>query len=278
MRETIVGICRFSFLGKCDWAETRNEDGASDEVMTRRHALLYSDARLRRRFEAFERMCLPAIRAQTDPDFSFWLLTSPELPAPWMQHLTRICADIPQIRVLVSEARRTSDALRPHLRKAARAAGHPVIQFRIDDDDALSRHHVARIRRNAPSFAEQPTFVMSNPEGLIFGSLDGAEVKYYRVSRGFVSAGATARMERPGQSIFACPHFSLPKLYPAITFQDGLGFVQTRWEMGDTSGRTPRAWTDWQPLARDAFDRLLDQDFPFLQAADLSFAETKWAT
>ena len=277
MRESIVGICRFSFLGKCDWVDTRSTDGASDEVLTLRQSMLYTEARLRRRFKAFETMCLPSIRAQTDPDFSFWLLTSPELSEPWMQHLAQLCADIPQIRILVSEARLTSDALRPHLRQAARAAGHPVIQFRIDDDDALSRHHVARIRQNAPTFADQPTFAMSNPEGLIFGSLDGREVQYYRVSRGFVSAGATARMERPGLSIYARPHFGLPKHYPEITCQDGLGFVQTRWELGDTSGRTPRAWSGWQPLERGAFDELLSEDFPFLQSADLSFSETKWA-
>lgn len=113
MRETIVGICRFSFPGKCDWAATRNEDGASFKVMTPRHALLYSEARLRRRFEAFETMCLLSIRAQTDPDFNFWLLASSELPVPWMRHLEHHRADIPQIRILVSEARKTTDALRP---------------------------------------------------------------------------------------------------------------------------------------------------------------------
>ena len=215
MRESIVGICRFSFLGKCDWVDTRSTDGASDEVLTLRQSMLYTEARLRRRFKAFETMCLPSIRAQTDPDFSFWLLTSPELSEPWMQHLAQLCADIPQIRILVSEARLTSDALRPHLRQAARAAGHPVIQFRIDDDDALSRHHVARIRRNAPTFADQPTFAMSNPEGLIFGSLDGREVQYYRVSRGLsrpvpphgwsVRASASMRVR-----ISACPS-TIPK-------------------------------------------------------------------
>ena len=215
MRESIVGICRFSFLGKCDWVDTRSTDGASDEVLTLRQSMLYTEARLRRRFKPFETMCLPSIRAQTDPDFSFWLLTSPELPAPWMQHLAQLCADIPQIRILVSEARLTSDALRPHLRQAARAAGHPVIQFRIDDDDALSGHHVARIRQNAPTFADQPTFAVSSSEGLIFGSLDGREVQYYRVSRGLsrpvpphgwsVRASASMRVR-----ISACPS-TIPK-------------------------------------------------------------------
>ena len=84
-------------------------------------------------------------------------------------------------------------------------------------------------------------------------------------------------MERPGLSIYARPHFGLPKHYPEIICQDGLGFVHTRWELGDTSGRTPRARSGWQPLERSAFDEFLSEDFPFLQSADLSFAETKWA-
>ena len=81
MRDDIVGICRFSFLGKCDWAETTGKDGDTARVMARRRAMLYAPDRLARRFAAFERLCLPSIRAQTDGDFQFWLLTSPEMPA-----------------------------------------------------------------------------------------------------------------------------------------------------------------------------------------------------
>lgn len=55
---------------------------------------------------------------------------------------------------------------------------------------------------------------------------------------------------------------SLPKHYPEIICQDGLGFVQTRWELGDTSGRTRglgRAGNRWNA----APDEFLSEDFPF---------------
>jgi len=87
LRDDIVGICRFSFLGKCDWAETTGPDGGDPALMARRRAMLYAGERLARRFAAFETLCLPSVRAQADPDFRFWLLTSPEMPREWMERL-----------------------------------------------------------------------------------------------------------------------------------------------------------------------------------------------
>lgn len=277
MHDAIVGICRFSFLGKSDWVGTRAADGDAPEILAARCLVLYADERLRRRFLAFETMCLPSIRAQSDPDFSFWLLTSPELPAPWLARLRDLCADVPQIRIIQSPLRNPVEALRPHLREAARAAGRPVIQFRLDDDDAISRDHIARIRRNAARFADLPAFALSWPDGLIFGSLDGAEVKYFRVLQPFSSAGTALRMARPGGCIYAHGHFQLPRLVSSFTALDGLGFVQTRWELGDTSGVTPRSRPGWNEISRLEFDGMLGADFPFLKAADLGFAETKGA-
>ena len=42
MRDDIVGICRFSFLGKCDWFETKNANGDMGELLARRARLLYA--------------------------------------------------------------------------------------------------------------------------------------------------------------------------------------------------------------------------------------------
>jgi len=151
------------------------------------------------------------------------------------------------------------------MRAAAEAAGRPVIQFRIDDDDALSRDHIARIRHHAARLTDMPTFALANPNGLIFGSLDGGPVQYFRSHRAFVSAGATVRMDRPGASIYAHPHFALPNVFPAFTILDGLGYVQSRWDMGDTSGVTPRRMTGWTEIDRAAFEAALADDFPFLR-------------
>ncbi|MFO1139588.1 MAG: glycosyltransferase [Paracoccus sp. (in: a-proteobacteria)] len=278
MRDAIIGICRFSFLGKCDWVETRDADGGSDRVLSARLPKIYDPARLERRFEAFEKLCLPSIKAQTDPDFQFWFLTSPEMPVRWLERLRDLTAAIPQVRIIVSAERTPMDALQMPLRAAADAAGRPVIQFRTDDDDAFSRHHVARIRKQAARFPDLPGFGISYPEGLVFGSFEGDPVSYHRAHQSFVGAGAALRMRAPGRCIYAFNHAQIPKFFPAFTSIEGLGYVQTRWDASDSAGHTPGRWPYWfKPISHTEFNAALQEDFPFLNGVDLGFVQKKGA-
>lgn len=278
MRDEIVGICRFSFLGKCDWAETVGKDGAAPELMARRQSMLYAPGRLARRFAAFETLCLPSVKAQTDPDFSFWLLTSPEMPREWLARLRDLCAGVPQIRLILSDSRDTQEALRAPLQAAAEAAGRPVIQFRVDDDDAFSRHHVARLRRHARRFTDMPAFAISYPQGLVFGSYEGEPLSFWRAHQPFIGAGAAVRMRGPGRCIYALNHFQIPKQFPGLTDIEGLGYVQTRWDEGDSVATIWAKFPKWfQPLTAGQFQHGLAEDFPFLQGVDLSFVQRKGA-
>lgn len=278
LRDDILGICRFSFLGSCDWAETTGRATPAPDLLARRQALLYAPERLERRFTAFETLCLPSVKAQTDGDFGFVLLTSPELPALWRARLQDLCADVPQIRIHYAQQRSTVEALRPLLRQAAAQAGRPVIQFRVDDDDAFSRHHVARIRRNAQRFLDLPAFALSWPQGLVYGSYDGAPVSFWRAHQPFLGAGVAVRMRMPGQSIYAYNHFQLPKHFPALTDVSGYGYVQTRWDEGDSVASIVACFPKWfQPLEDQEFHAALADDFPFLAVKDLDFAQRKGA-
>lgn len=278
MRDEFVGICRFSFLGKCDWVETRPAFGGAPEILAGRIPKLYSDARLARRFEAFETFCLPSIKAQTDQDFSIWILTSPELPDRWLERLMALCADVPQIQIILSYERSPMDALRQPLAAAAEKAGRPVIQFRIDDDDAFSRHHVARLRRHARRFADMPAFAISFPRGLVLGSFEDEPISYWRTHQSFIGAGAAVRMRGPGRCIYAINHFQLPKHFPAFTGIDGIGYVRTRWDEGDSADDMTERWPRWyQPIQAGEFQDSLIEDFPFLHGVDLSFMQKKGA-
>lgn len=278
MRDEIIGICRFSFLGSCDWAGGWGRGAAAPDAFESRRAMLYAPERLARRFAAFEALCLPSVKAQTDSEFSFWLLTSPEMPRPWRDRLRDLCAGVPQIRLIVSEHRSTPDALREPLRAAAEAAGRPVIQFRVDDDDAFSRHHVARIRRHARRFDDLPAFAISYPQGLVFGSYEGAPVSYWRAYQPYLGAGVALRMRGAGRCIYAFNHFQLPRHFPALTDVTGLGYLQTRWDEGDSVATIVARFPKWfQELAPDAFRAELAEDFPFLRGVDFSFVERKGA-
>ncbi|GLK63390.1 glycosyltransferase [Paracoccus kondratievae] len=278
MRDDIVGICRFSFLGRCDWAETAGKKGKEPGLLERRFSRLYAPERLERRFIAFERLCLPSIKAQTDTDFSFWILTSPELPQYALDRLRDLCAGVPQIRLIISDERDTLNALREPLIAAADAAGRPVIQFRVDDDDAFSRHHVARIRHHARRFDDVPAFALSYPKGLAYGSYEGNPVSFWRTHQSFLGAGAAVRMRGPGRCIYAFNHFQLPRHFLALTDIDGLGYVQTRWDEGDSVATIVAHFPKWfTPLDPEEFQQALADDFPFLRGVDLSFVERKGA-
>lgn len=274
MKDDILGICRFSFLGKCDWAETAGADGADPALLARRAAMLFAPERLARRFTAFERLCLPSIAAQTDAEFSFIILTSPQMPPAFLARLRDLCAPVPQITVLVSEADNTVEALRPALLTAAERAGRPVIQFRVDDDDAFSRHHVARIRSHARRFSDLPAFALSYPQGLVFGSYAGEDVTYWRAHQPFLGAGVAARLRAPGRAIYAFNHFQLPRLFPAFSDVQGLGYVQTRWDEGDSVASIVARFPKWfQPMDHAGFMQAATDDFPFLSATDFGFAQ-----
>lgn len=273
-----MGICRFSFLGISDWAEASAKADESAAVLRRRMAMLYAPGRLARRFMAFETLCLPSIRAQTDPDFAFWILTSPEMPEPWLTRLRDLCADVAQIRLIVSDSRDVVAALRAPLLAAAEAAGKPVIQFRVDDDDAFSRHHVARLRRHAQRFEDMPAFAISYPQGLVFGSYEGAAVSFWRAHQPFIGAGAAVRMRGAGRCIYAINHFQLPKHFPGLTDTRGIGYVQLRWDEGDSVATIWAKFPKWfQELSATEFQTALAEDFPFLQGVDLGFVKRKGA-
>lgn len=272
MRDDIVGICRFSFLGKCDWAETTREGGDAPEVLARRAALLYAPERMARRFAAFEALCLPSIKAQTDADFQLIMLTSPQMPRMWQERLRDLCAGVAQVQILVSGETNTLDALRAPMRRAAAAAGRPVIQFRVDDDDAFSRHHVARIRRHARRFADLPAFALSFPQGLVHGSYEGDPVTFWRAHQPFLGAGVAVRLRGEGRSIYAFNHFQLPRHFPAFSDVTGIGYVQTRWDEGDSVATIVARFPRWfQELSEPEFRAELRDDFPFLLETDFQF-------
>lgn len=273
LRDTIIGLCRFSFLGRCDWAPTRGNKAKVEDLLEKREAFLFDPRRLQRRFEAFEKLCLPSILHQTDQDFTFLLLTSPELPLEWRHKLTQLCKDVPQIQIITAAERTPCDAFRPYLRAAAQHDGKPAVQFRLDDDDALSIHYIARLRKHARRMRDLPAFAISFPVGISWGSYEGDPVSYWRSFQPFASAGAAVRMRAPGRTIFAFDHFQLPKHFVSVTDHSVLGHMMLRWDEGDSIATIRAKFPPWfKPLPDEEREALIKTDLPFLAGVDLSFA------
>lgn len=135
----VIGICRFSWPGIGGFQ-------VEHETLRERTAYLYDPVRLEQRFRYFECFTLPCIRAQFDPDFTFLIVIGPDLPAPWRQRLERLVADIPQAVIDARAPGQHRAAMQAAINAVRRDTGKPCLQFRLDDDDAVSVGFVHRLR------------------------------------------------------------------------------------------------------------------------------------
>ena len=78
----VTGLCRFSYPAEGGF---QVEHGSAEARM----AYLYAPARMEARLRQFETICLPGLRAQTDPDFTLLVLIGDTLPARYRNRLSR---------------------------------------------------------------------------------------------------------------------------------------------------------------------------------------------
>jgi len=67
-----------------------------------RASLLFDPARLESRLATFEHLTLASVKAQTDPDFTFVVLASAQMPECYQDRLEALCARVPGARCDIS--------------------------------------------------------------------------------------------------------------------------------------------------------------------------------
>lgn len=134
----IIGLCRFSYpaLGGFQVGHDTVED---------RIAYLYHEGRLEERFQLFETVALPCLKAQTDPDFELIIVIGDMMPKHHVDRLRDITADLPQARLHAEPPRKHREVMKEILNNA-RNPDLPCLQFRFDDDDAVAVDFIDRLR------------------------------------------------------------------------------------------------------------------------------------
>ncbi|CAM3341039.1 glycosyltransferase [Paracoccus nototheniae] len=164
MRIQVLGLCRFSLLVQGDF-QTTGED------LDRNRAILYDPARLERRMRWFETLCVPSLAAQGDPDFTLIVATGTDLPEPWIGRLRACAQAVPQIRIEQFDPGRHAALCRQALARHADPLADIVAQFRMDDDDAVARDYVQRIREDhalaAPLAGPHHPVVINYTSGMV---------------------------------------------------------------------------------------------------------------
>ncbi|MGJ8597424.1 glycosyltransferase [Sulfitobacter sp.] len=264
----VIGICRFSFVGRGDWVAFRDRsmDHTGASFRQARAEELYAADRMERRFVTLEHLLLKSMHAQTDTNFILIILTSNRMPEQYRLRLQLLTVTDPRTRLIYSDAEDVDAALVPELYKLNVEYGAKLVQFRIDDDDCLTHTYVETLQDITERFAGMGAFSFSIPKGLVTSFYEGEEPQHYTLDQPFHSAGAAARFGRADVSLFSFGHFALQRRFNAYLFSDGFGHFSTKLADQDSTklSVSERAKQDHTEIAADEFAKLSEQYFPFV--------------
>jgi len=223
----VIGLCRFSFpaLGSFQIEHETIED---------RRRYLYSPDRLEERFRLFESSTLPCFREQTDEDFEFLIVTGDCLPKEARDRLHDLTADIRQIQIISKPADcglKTRQVMQNVLNAARKDPDRPCIQFRHDDDDAVSVDFVERLRiathEGRGLIEAHPTVALDFCQGFLARcGADGVQaarvyITLLGVGLGMYVAGGCTR------TIIGYTHNKIGRSMPVISYGDAPMWVRT---------------------------------------------------
>ncbi len=141
-----IGLCRFSYpaLGGFQIKHDAIED---------RIAYLYAAERIEERLRLFEVVALPCMAAQTDPRWEMIIVIGDSLPKHYSDRLHDLVAGIPQISIQVHAPRPQREVMKEIFNTARADPSQPCLQFRYDDDDAVSVDFIERFRESVDDCA-----------------------------------------------------------------------------------------------------------------------------
>lgn len=221
-----IGLLRFSVLTPTYYSETFPTLEATAEH-------LFSPHRMELRFGLFEKLCLPSLTNQTDPDFTACVLTADSMPQPYLDRLAALVDPVPNIHLRKVGTDKHYPLLRDAYNSVPLEGASHRIMFRLDDDDAVDRDFVARTKRLATGLGalhpEMPPTIISYNRGFYvrMAGADKNEV-FDACERAPLSTGVTlvARADH-ATNPYRYVHRKFPQHYNTYSDISVPGFIRT---------------------------------------------------
>jgi|GEM_PF-1167479 len=258
----IVGICRFSLVGRGDWQAFKGKTRAESEAIALQQAeKLFTPERMETRLKSFEHLTLASLRAQTDQNFRFIVLASELMPALYRDRLTALCKQVPQVSLQFFGLKNVGEAQHEAYR-ALKMKISRTIQFRLDDDDCVCADFIEQLRAaSTPMLASDEPFAVSL-DGVLYCATSAERPIAYHWPTKFFSAGTALRHKT--RSIYRFGHFALGRRFRSSVIKDRLALASHS-GTNDTSFTTQRARLQkFGELTDTEIEERLEQNFPFL--------------
>ena len=242
----VIGRCRFSYPA---FGGFQVEHDSIEE----RIAYLYAEARLEERFRLFETLALPCLREQTDQDFDLIIVIGDSLPSHHEDRLRALVAGMPQVKIRKEPPRRQREVMKEILNQARRDPKLPCLQFRHDDDDAVSVDFIERLRATVIDcqglFRKHKTAAVDFNRGFV-AEVGADGISATEVFRPFyvASLGMYVRGSCP-LTIMNFAHERIPRFMPTVTFSDAPMWVRSHNGSNDSRQKPVKA-IDVEPLTR----------------------------
>ncbi|WP_050605025.1 putative rhamnosyl transferase [Ruegeria sp. 6PALISEP08] len=213
----VIGLCRFSYPAIGGFR--LNQDTIEDQ-----RRFLYAADRMAERFRLFETITLPGFRAQTDEAFELLLLTGTCLPTAFSDRLRDLTAQIKQIRIIERDPADHKRVMREVLNTARTNPDEPCIQFRHDDDDAVSVDFIESLRsalcENAGLVRQSESIAIDYNNGYV-ARCDKHRIQVAQVYRSLLGVGLGMFVQGGSKrTIFDRLHNRLARFMPVVSYPD----------------------------------------------------------
>jgi len=227
----VIGLCRFSYPALGGFQ-------IEHETPEQRAAFLYDPVRMEERFRTFETLMLPPLKAQTDPDFTLAIVVGDAMPEPLLSRLLDLVEDMPQAIIIPREPGRHRQIMREVINLVREDRPTSSLQFRMDDDDAVSVNFVQRLREAAQNLG--PLIAKNRYVGIDFNQGFIAKIDKHGISAKpaieTLWTPALAMAVAPGASrgIMNFSHVKLGRVMPVVTLPGEDMYIRGHNEFNDS--------------------------------------------
>jgi hypothetical protein len=222
----VLGLCRWSYPSQTG---AFNNTGESLEAL---QSELYAAGRMAVRLFFLEHLVLPSLRAQSDPEFTLVLMMGETLPEPWRSRVLELVQDVPQVKpVFLPEGQNHMAACTALMRAHRDENADVVVEFRLDDDDAVASDFVAQLRglyrQLRPIYKANKRVAVDFCRGFLFRCEDDGGVNYLPVeARLWTPALALYLPPDHPRSLLNYPHMRTWRSMPVLSLNKKPMFVR----------------------------------------------------